>query len=93
MALPNVQRVTFDQCELGLVSAVQKLPMRKRTCILTNSDAVFQAFRGKFCKEGHMHQTIEGSEGGQKRSTAAQHYPPQMVELLASAFIAEERRA
>lgn len=82
-AQPNVHSVVFDQCMTGLVSKVLKKPMRKRTRLLTNSVSVVRAFQGLRCDRSHTHQTIQGSEGGVRRSTHAQCYPPPMVDRLA----------
>ena len=81
--LPGVMKVTFDQCMLGLTSKVTLTPMRKRTTIMTNSAAVVRAFSGRYCDRRHEHQTIQGSEGGARRSVWAQCYPKTMVDLLA----------
>jgi hypothetical protein len=81
--LPGVYTCHFDQCMLGLVSKVYKVPMRKRTKLLTNSVHVYRAFHQKFCDKSHPHQTIHGSEGGVDRARWAQCYPDAMVDLLA----------
>ena len=82
-ALPGVHTIDFDQCMLGLVSHVHMLPHRKRTRLLTNSETVSKLFAPFQCDRGHVHQIIQGSEGGIRRSVWAQHYPALMVELLA----------
>ena len=78
----------FDQCCFGLVSKVDGTPMRKRTKVMTNMNAVQNAFDKKFCDCGHEHQVVQGSEGGEKRSVWAQRYPPMMCETAAVAFAA-----
>ena len=82
---PNVHAIIFDQCMCGLVSKVDKVPMRKRTRLLTNSRHVLQAFSNCRCNGSHAHRIIEGEEGGMKRAAWAQIYPPNMVERLATA--------
>ena len=82
-ALPGVVIVTFDQCMVGLTSKVTGTPMRKRTKLMTNSEAVAKCFGGLYCDRSHVHQTIQGTEGGVRRSTWAQLYPPPMVNMLA----------
>ena len=89
---PDVQSVVFDQCMTGLVSKVLKRPMRKRTRLLTNSISVVRAFQGLRCDRSHDHQTIQGSEGGVRRSVHAQCYPPPMVDRLARCAQDEIRR-
>ena len=68
---------------VGLVSKSNRIPMRKRTRIMTNSQQLADQFRGTLCDGGHRHQVIQGYEGGMKRSVWAQHYPPLMVQRLA----------
>ena len=82
-SLPGVYEVIFDQCMVGLVSKVTQTPMRKRTKLLTNSSHIYYAFSNLMCNGRHQHQTIQGSEGGVRRSTWAQIYPQPMVDLLA----------
>jgi hypothetical protein len=83
LAQPGVKTVDFDQCSLGLTSKIHKLPMRKRTKLMTNSETVVKFFTPCQCNRSHIHQTIQGSEGGVRRSVWAQCYPPPMVQLLA----------
>ena len=83
--LPGVFTVVFDQCMLGLKSKTNQLPMRKRTRIMTNSAGLVLALQGCKCDGRHTHQTIQGSEGGVRRSVWAQHYPPGMVQTIVSA--------
>ena len=85
MSQPGVQVMDFDQCCLGLTSKVSKMPMRKRTKLMTNSGAVVRLFQGCQCDRSHIHQTIQGSEGGVRRSVWAQLYPAQMVDLFVKA--------
>ena len=75
-------KVLFDQCAFGLCTKIDKVPMRKRTYLLTNCDKVIARFSNKLCSRDHKHRVIEGSEGGMKRSVWAQFYPPSMVEAL-----------
>ena len=82
IALPGVEKVLFDQCAFGLCTKIDKVPMRKRTYLLTNCDKVIARFSNKLCSRDHKHRVIEGSEGGMKRSVWAQFYPLPMVEAL-----------
>ena len=88
---PGVMVVNFDQCCLGLKSKVFGIPMRKRTKIMTNSQMVVTLFAQNQCDRSHIHQTIQGSEGGVRRSVWAQRYPPGMVSLLVQAAKYESR--
>ena len=80
--LPGVFTVVFDQCMLGLVSKVNRIPMRKRTRIMTNSYMLASHLKGRLCDKSHEHQQIQGTEGGMKRSVWAQLYPPGLVHCL-----------
>lgn len=86
MAMPSVSVVTFDQCMVGLVSKIGGVPMRKRTRIMTNCDAIVMAFSGKLCDKSHLpHEIIRGDEGGMSRARWAQVYPPGLVAAIVSA--------
>ena len=82
-SLSGVQVVVFDQCTVGLTSPKSGIPMRKRTRLMTNCPVLAQRFAGRMCDRSHQHQTIQGSEGGIRRSVWAQLYPAPMVDLLA----------
>lgn len=83
-AEPGVKVITIDLCCFGLCSKVTRTPMRKRTKIMTNSAILAQKLQGRLCPGTHEHQTIQGSEGGVRRSTWAQIYPAGFVEVIAS---------
>ena len=80
----------FDMCYFGLKSAVTKTPMKKRTKVMTNSQCVFQSLHGKYCRGDHQHVAIQGSEGGKKRSAAAQEYPKDFCLAVCQALLAEQ---
>ena len=88
----SVKVAEFDQCRFGLVSLVSKTPMKKRTRIMTNSMVLFGALDGKYCEGDHNHQVIEGSEGGMKRSQAAQVYPGPLVHTISKALLEEDAK-
>jgi hypothetical protein len=52
----------FDQCMFGLVSKVDKTPMRKRTRFMTNMHDLQAVFHRKFCDSSHDHVAVQGSE-------------------------------
>ena len=49
---------------------------------MTNMLPVVDRFNGMTCRGGHKHRAIEGSEGGERRSSFAAHYPPRMCEVM-----------
>ena len=77
----GVYSVVFDQCTTGLVSPCSGTPMRKRTKLMSNSMHFIEAFRGNMCDRSHLHQLIQGSEGGIRLSVWCQCYPAPMVGL------------
>jgi hypothetical protein len=84
-AMPGVQTVEFDQCMLGLVSKVTRTPMKKRTRVMTNCPMLVDMLRPFQCDRSHVHEKIQGSEGGCKRSVWAQFYPAPFVKVLVDA--------
>ena len=60
---------------------------------MTNSLEIFNLFHGKFCTGDHQHQVISGSEGGMKRSQAAQCYPEPMIRALCEGLLTEGSKA
>ena len=59
----GVRTVLCDQCCIGAVAKVTKSPVRKRTVLLTNSNAVVRRFTKQLCKKDHEHVQLLGSEG------------------------------
>lgn len=76
----------FDQCMFGLVSKVDKIPMRKRTRFMTNIKLLKDKFDHKFCDCSHDHVSVMGSEGGERRSVWAQRYPAKLCEVAVQSF-------
>ena len=76
----------FDQCMFGLVSKVETARMKKRTRFMTNIKPLYAAFDKKVCDKSHGHVSVQGSEGGEKRSVWAQRYPPALCEAAVQAF-------
>ena len=83
--LNGVFKVSFDQCQFGLKSKVAQTPMKKRTILMSNIPSLHQKFDGQLCAGLHSHVMVQGSEGGEKRSTWAQRYPDLMVSMIAQA--------
>ena len=88
----SVKIAEFDQCQFGLVSLETKTPVKKRTRVMTNSPELLKALDGYFCRGDHPHQIISGSEGGVKRSRAAQEYPDPLCNVICKALLEEERK-
>ena len=76
--LDGVQRVECDQCQFGLVAAVngEQRPARKLTGILTNCHCIAEEL-AKRCPRTHDHFSfIEG------RAAIAQKYPPGLCKSI-----------
>ena len=61
--------------------------MKKLTSLLTNMESVANEFQGKQCQckqQGLVHERIEGSYKGKRRSRHAQVYPKPLVKALVS---------
>lgn len=76
----------FDQCMFGLRSKVNQVAMKKSTRLLTNIPQIYYMFHMRRCDRTHIHCSIQGSEGGEKRSVWAQRYPPPLCDQLIEAF-------
>ena len=50
--------------------------------LMSNSKHFVEAFRGNMCDQSHLHQLIQGSEGGICLYVCCQCYPAPMVNLL-----------
>jgi hypothetical protein len=81
---PTVFQRTFDQCMYGMVSKVTKTPMQKKTMFMSNMPTVMQEFSGQSCSGNHAHIQIQGSEGGEKRTTWSQRYPDLLCMAIAN---------
>ena len=84
--LDNVRTITFDQCQLGLISPGGS-PLRKRTRIATNSNILAEKLCGKLCSGEHIHMRVTGSEFNVVLSRHAQKYPPGLVAAIAEAAV------
>ena len=89
MKLNGVRTVLFDQCCFGAVTKVSKSPVRKRTVLLTNSNAVVRRFTKQLCKKDHEHVQLMGSEGGVRRTKHTEIYPPALCQALAQCAVEE----
>ena len=77
----------FDQCVFGLRSKGDRIAMKKTARFLTNMPQVRTVFVYlRRCDKSHIHCSIQGSEGGEKRSVWAQRYPAAMCDELVASF-------
>ena len=91
----DVFRVNFAQCRYGLTGPAGG-PMRMLTSLMSNMPSIREEFRDKQCqclRAGFKHERIKGSYKGQRRSRAAQVYPPGLVRALVSCCRAEMSRS
>ena len=65
--LDGVHRVNFDFCALGMTTKTKDVKLakaKKRTTVLTNSDAIATILREAQCRKDHTHQhLLEGRAG------------------------------
>ena len=62
------------------------MAIKKSTRLLTNIPQIYWMFHTRRCDRTHVHCSIQGSEGGEKRSVWAQRYPLPMCDQLIEAF-------
>ena len=84
-----MQKIVFDQCQYGLVSVESKKPIKKPTVFATNCPAIVREFSNKRCPGDHEHVRLEGSEGGQRRTKAAQVYPDPLCQAVARCVLGQ----
>ena len=65
-ACDQVRMVNFDQCQFGLVSPIERIPLRKSTTILTSLPQMRVKLMGKKCK---VATSIKSSMAGKGRSS------------------------
>ena len=83
----GMRKIKFDMCMFGMVSPIEKVPLKKTTIFLTNVDTLVPKMSKKMCRGTHsMHKTIEGMEGNIKLSRWAQKYPDPLCEAIAEAI-------
>lgn len=80
----GVRGTNFDQCAVGLKSP-SGAPMKKKTKLVSNIDAIHQLFGECQCSCTEPHRTIQGSDRGVKVSTWSQKYPREMCALMVRA--------
>ena len=72
---PGTDFADFDFCMFGMVSKIQRVPVKKPTRLMTNCKHIYSRFAGVRCDGSHDHIMCCDSEGGEKRSKYAQYYP------------------
>ncbi len=72
--IENYDKVTFDMCTMGLKDPYTERPLKKRTALITNSEAIAAKFRDLHCCCGDVpHRLVMGNSyepdgsGGWKR--------------------------
>ena len=71
---PGTGLADFDFCMFGMVTKIQRVPVKKATRLMTNNRNVLNRFRGVWCDRTHDHAACWDSEGGEKRSRYSQFY-------------------
>ena len=72
---PGTDFADFDFCMFGMVSKINRVPVKKPTRLMTNCKHIYSRFAGVRCDGSHDHIMCCDSEGGEKRSKYAQYYP------------------
>ena len=87
---PNTQKVTFDFCMAGMKSIDDQgeAPARKRTGILTNSNAVADMLRQFQCDGMHRHVRLLGG-----KAKYCERYPEEFCEKVCKTVMMEKMKA
>lgn len=85
--LLGVACIVIDMCQFGLAALATQLPMRTRTRIMKKSPVRLRHLAGKLCPRQHKPQLVHESEGGIRRSTWAQIYPPGLCDAMIRAAL------
>ncbi len=80
---PDTGFADFDFCMFGMVTKIDRVPVKKATRLMSNCRHVLQRFGGVWCDGTHDHVVCLGYEGGEKRSKYAQYYPDLFCSCLA----------
>ena len=83
----GARRTVFDQCRFNLRHPVTNQPMRKRTAMLSNSDAVAENFTNQMCACEEPHHAIQGPCQGVPLSRLCQRYTPELCDCIARCAI------
>ena len=88
-AMPGVQRVSFDFCELGTMSSDEmgEALARKPTSVLTNCPGIAGMLARAHCKRDHRHVQLTNG-----RAKACQIYPRVFCEEVCRAFTWQLRK-
>ena len=73
------------------ISPISKIPMKKRTIIMTNHIMLSAALEDKCCDGSHSHLACTGFESGYRLSTWCQVYPPKLCTAIAKAALSTSR--
>ena len=73
---PGTDFADFDFCMFGMVSKINRVPVKKPTRLMTNCKHIYNRFARVRCDGSHNHIMCCDSEwGGETRSKYAQYYP------------------
>lgn len=87
----NTHHAKVSACAVGGRDVVSKLPFVKMWRFVTNGPIMAESLDRLQCsKDGHKHQSVEGSSGGTPRSIQSQIYPPTLVRAMLKAFCRQE---
>ena len=82
----GVQKVSFDFCMAGM--QVDGVPAKKRTSILTNSDALVKELLNRQCNTNHEHVLLVGGKAAQ-----CQVYPKEFCVLVCKTVMEEKNKS
>ncbi len=84
----GVHKTKFDFCMLGMTTTDKhgkRVPAKKRTAVLTNSDAIATLLRGAQCRGEHWHMELIGGRAG-----PCQVYPEKFSRLICEGIRREQ---
>ena len=86
-SFPGTAFADFDFCMFGMVTKINRVPVKKTTRLMTNCPHIYKRFADVRCDGSHDHQMCWDSEGGEKRSKYAQYYPRPFCACLAQCCV------
>ena len=77
-------------CSVGAKDLASGKPFSKKWKFLTSCITIVVAMDNLNCNREHIHQTVEGSSAGVRRSVQSQVYPPKLVNVLLKGFCQQQ---